>query len=170
MAEDGRCLHSFSLYLAGNFGVGANMAFRTEVLRELGGFDLALGPGTIARNGEELAVFARLAWRGHALAFEPAAIVHHTHRREEYALVRQVFNYGLGVAAMLTSLVFEDPRHLGRMLASLPRAVNAVLRGWQRKRSTRQPADQTRALARREVQGMLNGPFAYVRSRRREAA
>ena len=90
LGDDGRVRRSFSLYAAGSFGAGANMAFRSRALRELGGFDLALGAGTDARGGEDLLMFARLAWRGYSIGFEPAAIVHHTHRRDEASLERQI--------------------------------------------------------------------------------
>lgn len=165
IGDDGQSRAEFSLYLAGNFGVGANMAFRTQVLRELGGFESALGPGTITRNGEELAAFARLAWRGHSLGFEPRAIVHHVHRRERAALRRQIESYGVGFAAMLTALVLEDPRHLGRMLGTLPRGVRALSRGYRRKLDSHQPQRGTRELALRELRGMAMGPPAYIRSR-----
>ncbi len=144
------------------------MAFRSTALREVGGFELALGPGTITRNGEELATFARLVWRGDAIGFEPAALVRHSHRREHVELRRQVENYGCGNVAALTALVVEDPRHLGRMLAALPGVGRAVLQGARRKRDSGPPAAVTRELALCELRGMARGPLAYARSRRRE--
>ena len=56
------------------------MAFRTAALRELGGFDEALGPGTPAQAGEDLLVFLRLLAGGRRLAYEPGAFVWHWHR------------------------------------------------------------------------------------------
>ncbi|MFD0350139.1 hypothetical protein ACFQ0M_37130 [Kitasatospora aburaviensis] len=38
-------------FSTGRFGMGANMAFRTDVIRSLGGFDPATGTGTLARRG-----------------------------------------------------------------------------------------------------------------------
>lgn len=168
ISDDGERRTEFSLYLAGNFGVGANMAFRTQGLRDLGGFELALGPGTPTRNGEELAAFARLAWRGHSLGFEPAALVQHVHRRDYPALQRQITNYGRGFSAMLTALVMEDPRHLGRMLGSGHRAVQTIRRGYRRKLATHQPKQNTSGLAARELRGMVSGPASYLRARRSE--
>ena len=69
-----------SLYEMGELGLGSNMAFRTDVLRAAGGFDEALGTGTPTRGGEDLAILVELLAGGHRLAYEPAAIVHHTHR------------------------------------------------------------------------------------------
>ncbi len=166
IGDDGRVRRSFSLYAAGSFGPGANMAFRARPLRELGGFDPALGAGTIARGGEDLVMFARLAWRGYGVGFEPAAIVYHTHRREEAALERQIEGYGVGYGALLTALVLEDPRHLGRMLGTAGRAIRVMSAGYRDKLDAdRQPDSRTRELARLELRGMARGPLVYLRSR-----
>ncbi|HEU4349093.1 MAG TPA: glycosyltransferase, partial [Actinoplanes sp.] len=47
-------------YLPGKYGSGANMAFRTSVLRDLGGFDPVLGSGRAVRAGEDIDVLLRL--------------------------------------------------------------------------------------------------------------
>jgi GT2 family glycosyltransferase len=168
--DGGRVLRSFSLYAAGSFGAGANMAFRSRTLRELGGFDLALGAGTDARGGEDLMTFARLAWRGYSIGFEPAAIVHHTHRRDDPSLERQIYGYGLGYAALLTALVLDDPRHLARMLGTAGRAVRVMTAGYRDKLDAgAQPNRRTRELARMELCGMAAGPLVYLRSRIRRA-
>jgi len=168
--DDGRVVRSFSLYAAGSFGAGANMAFRADALRELGGFDCALGGGTDSQGGEDLAVFARLAWRGYAVAFEPASIVHHTHRREETSLDRQIKGYGVGYGALLTALALEDPRHLGRMAGTARRAVRIMSAGYRDKLDAdREPSRRTRELARMELRGMVAGPVVYLRSRLRGA-
>ena len=168
--DGGRVLRSFSLYAAGSFGAGANMAYRAGVLRELGGFDCALGAGTDTHGGEDLAMFARLAWRGYAVAFEPASIVHHTHRREETSLERQIKGYGVGYGALLTALVLEDPRHLGRMAGTARRAVQIMSAGYRDKLAVdRQPNPRTGELARMELRGMAAGPFVYLASRLRRS-
>lgn len=163
IADDGRVIGGFSLYATGSFGIGANMSFRTQALRELGGFSLALGPGTPSRNGEELEVFARLAWQGHCLGFEPAAVVKHTHRREIEALRRQIHNYGMGYAALLTALVLRDPRHLGRILGTARLAVPIFAGYFGKKLNAEQPSQLIRELARLELTGMAAGPAAYLR-------
>jgi hypothetical protein len=163
--DAGRLQRSFSLYAAGSFGPGGNMAFRTRTLHALGGFDLALGTGTPARGGEDLAMFARTAWHGHSLGFEPAATVHHHHYGDDDGLRRQIEGYGVGYGALLTALVLEDPRHVGRMLATVPRGVRAMGHGYRSKLDTTQPDPRNRELARLELRGILAGPAAYVRSR-----
>ena len=112
-------------------------------------------------------MFARLAWRGYAVGFEPAAIVHHTHRRDEASLERQIKGYGVGYGALLMALVLEDPRHLGRM-PGLPDAPCACMAaGYRDKLDERQRSRiaRTRELARMELRGMAAGPFVYLRSR-----
>ena len=44
-------------WAAGRFGAGANMAFRIDAARALGGFDEYLGPGTKAKGGEDIDLF-----------------------------------------------------------------------------------------------------------------
>jgi GT2 family glycosyltransferase len=167
--EDGLTRRSFSLYATGSFGHGANMAFRTQALRDLGGFDLALGTGTPACGGEDLAMFARLIWRGDSVGFEPAALVHHTHRRDGDGLRRQIEGYGIGWGALLLALALEDHRHLGRMLGTVPRGMRAMGNGYRHKlrseRSEPQPSSRTSELARLELQGIAAGPMRYLRSR-----
>jgi GT2 family glycosyltransferase len=182
IGTDGRVRRSFSLYATGSFGHGANMAIRAAALRDLGGFDLALGAGTATCGGEDLAIFARLIWRGHHIGFEPAAVVHHCHRREDRALRRQIEGYGIGWGATLLALIAEDPRHLGPMLATVPRGVSALAGGFWAKLRRRGPeaaetgppaaptaeVATTAELARLEMRGIALSPVRYVQSRRRE--
>ncbi len=168
VGDDGRRRHSFSLYAAGSLGAGANMAFRATALRELGGFDVALGAGTPAHGGEDLELFARLVWRGGSLGFEPAALVHHTHRRGDEALRRQIEGWGSGYTALLLALVLEDPRHLGSMLATVPRVACKLL-GREPSRGPPPLDPRLRELKQIERRGMLAGPAAYLRGRLRRS-
>jgi GT2 family glycosyltransferase len=156
-------------YASGRFGSGANMAFRAQWLRRAGGFDPALGTGTAARGGDDLAAFYRTVAAGSALVYEPAAIVYHAHRREEAALPRQSFGYGAGLTAYLASLVAEDPGRAG----DIARRVVPGLRyafGKKSARNVGRGRDYPRVLRLREVAGMAAGPFLYLRSRRQNPA
>ncbi|HEV3171215.1 MAG TPA: glycosyltransferase family 2 protein, partial [Actinocrinis sp.] len=73
-------------FTAGRFGSGANMAFTAAVLRAQGGFDPAVGAGSLARGGDDLLAFFRTAAAGHDIAYTPDAVVWHHHRRTEQAL------------------------------------------------------------------------------------
>jgi GT2 family glycosyltransferase len=154
-----------SLYATGEWGGGWNMAFRTSALRAAGGFDEALGIGTPTCGGEDLAMLVKLLSNGHPVAYEPSAIVHHTHRTTLAELERQTYGYGVGFTAMLTAIALRDPRHFVGLAMVAPAWVRSLLDPASTKRAGRTP-DFPRALARADLRGMLVGPFAYLRSRR----
>jgi O-antigen biosynthesis protein len=154
-------------YAAGAFGSGANMAFRTDVLRSAGGFDPATGAGTRARGGDDLAAFFGIIAGGYTLAYQPTALVRHRHRRELEALGRQMYDYGAGLSAYLTKLVVDRPGRLFDIARRAPRGAAHAFgarsggRAWE--------SGLSRDLARLERRGMLAGPAGYLieRSRRR---
>ena len=151
-------------FTAGTLGSGANMAFTTEHLARVGGFDPALGAGTTALGGDDLAAFYGVVAAGARLVYEPAAIVFHHHRRDFPSLRRQVYGYGAGLTAYLTGVVVEDP---ARALTMARHAAAGVRRavGPSSPLSQRRPVDYPRDLVRRERIGMLSGPGRYLRSR-----
>ena len=114
------------LYATGDYGSSATFAFRTAQLRAVGGFDVALGPGTLAPAGEDLELLVRLLIEGHRLGYEPGAIVHHAHRVGIDELEHQVRSYGIGLTAMLTAIVSRYPHHLIGLLSMLPRAARVI--------------------------------------------
>jgi O-antigen biosynthesis protein len=149
-------------YATGHFASGANLAFRTDALRGLGGFDPLLSTGTRSRGGEDLDVCLRLLLDGRVLLYEPAAIVWHRHP-DTYAQVRrQVFDYGAGLGAMATKQLLRGPSRAG-----LLRRVGPGLRYYVAKDSRK---NQTRGdsfprdLPWRERAGLLYGPVGYLRS------
>ena len=152
-------------FTAGTLGSGANMAFSMEALGQMRGFDPALGVGTIARGGDDLAAFVDVLQRGYRLVYEPDAIVHHRHARDMAALERQVHGYGVGLTAYLTSCVLRRPRTLATLLRLAPLGARHALSRDSAKNARLAP-DYPRRLARIERRGMLAGPVAYVRSRR----
>jgi O-antigen biosynthesis protein len=151
-------------YTAGQFGTGANCAFRTVVLRGLGGFDEALGPGTPAGAGEDLDLFVRTILAGHAIAYEPAAIGWHYHRAELDQLRRQLFNYGVGLAAFATKYL-SDRRTARDVLVRLPGGLRH-LRGIVKR--VERPAELPRTVLTAELLGLAWGPIAYGLGRRRD--
>ncbi len=164
---DGREVRRFAVYGAGICGAGANMAFRKTAFSRLGGFDLSLGPGTPARGGEDLVLFMRLLWEGGRIGFEPRAMISHSHRADYAGLRKQLHDYGLGYTALMTALVWQDPRHLGGILSQLPAFLRQLV--------TRRPTEEapTRpdeaplpgSLRLLEPSGMLRGSVAYLHSR-----
>ncbi len=110
-------------------------------------------------------MFIEMLAAGRALAHEPGAIVHHTHRRTMEELERQIGGYGIGLTAMLSALIWRDPRHIGGLIGMVPTALRRTLSSSSAKRS-RRGADYPPQLARADLLGLLSGPFAYARSRR----
>jgi GT2 family glycosyltransferase len=150
-------------FTAGRFGSGANMTYRTAWLRERGGFDAALGAGTLARGGDDLAAFARVVRDGGVLRYEPAAIVRHFHRRDYPSLQRQAYGYGVGLGAYLMSAMRHEPAAVPYMLRRAVPALRHLLSSASVKNS---PRSRTfpRELVWRERLGVLVGPIAYLRS------
>lgn len=150
-------------FTAGRFGSGTNMAFRTELLRTLGGFDPATGTGTPAHGGDDLLAFFRVVAGGRTLAYEPGAIVWHRHRRTADALKAQAFGYGAGLGAYLTGALIHEPRMRTALLRRLPGGIRYAA---TRARGRAQPGTGwSRKLALLEIGGLLYGPLGYLRSR-----
>ncbi|MFG3491856.1 glycosyltransferase [Streptomyces sp. NPDC047972] len=153
-------------FTAGRFGSGANMAFRTELLHGLGGFDPATGTGTPARGGDDLLAFFRVLAHGRSLAYEPTAIVWHRHRRTHEALAAQAYGYGAGFGAFLAAALAHEPRMLPALLRRLSGGVRyAIARNRERAGPAAGPDGTPSSLARLELRGLLYGPIGYLRSR-----
>jgi GT2 family glycosyltransferase len=152
-------------YTSGAFGSGANMAFRTDYLRRRRGFDAALGTGTIAMGGDDLAAFYDVVSAGHRLVYEPGAIVLHQHYRDYAALRRQTYGYGAGLGAHLTRCLIADPRLVFALALSASTALRrarTIVRPPVASGLPPYPAD----LSRQQLRGLMSGPWRYVRSRR----
>jgi GT2 family glycosyltransferase len=93
----------------GRFGSGCNMAFRVDDLRRLGGFDEALDTGPPLPGGGDLDIFYRVLRAGHALVYEPRALVFHRHRRDRRALRHQYWTWGTSFMAFLHKTYRSDP-------------------------------------------------------------
>jgi GT2 family glycosyltransferase len=151
-------------YCPGLYGSGNNVAFRAEVLRQLGGYDVALGPGTPARAGEELDLFFSIITGGHRIAYQPSALVWHHHRATDAELATQLRDYGTGLSALMTKWATKSPSHAWALGRRLPVGARQA---W-RHRGT--PGEQPipARLRRAEWQGMLSGPAALWAGRRRQ--
>jgi GT2 family glycosyltransferase len=83
-------------------GNGCNMAFRNNVLKQLGGFDEALGAGTKLPGGDEMDMFYRVIRAGHELVYEPRALARHRHRRTKTELLEQLKGHQKGLTAFIS--------------------------------------------------------------------
>ena len=151
-------------YTVGRFGAGASMAFRATFLRDVGGFDPALGTGSLARGGEDLAIFFQVMTRGYKLVYEPASLLYHLHRRDYLDLRKQIYNCGVGLTAYLTKSLLDSPRLLFDFVVKVPYGLFFALSS-RSPRNSKKSAHYPKELTALELKGMLYGPFAYLRSR-----
>ena len=153
---------------AGQFGAGANMSLRRELVLALGGFDDALDTGKPLPGGGDLDIFYRVVRSGATLAYEPEAAVYHEHRRELEALRRQYYTWGTGFMAYVAKSMRSDPARAGQF-----RALIIYWFCWQMKRMAKQLAGREAtplSMILGEVWGGVVGICGeYDRSRRRVA-
>ncbi len=152
-------------YAAGAFGSGANMAFKTAILNRLGGFDPALGAGSAASGGDDLAAFFQIIAAGYQLVYQPSALIHHRHRREYLGLRQQAYGYGVGLTAYLTKTLLDKPSRVFDFMLRAPAGL-AHLMNPRSPKNRKKQADYPDELSWLERKGMLYGSFAYLRSRR----
>lgn len=153
-------------YAAGEFGSGANTSLRADFARATGGFDPALGVGTIACGSEDLDVFVRTLMAGHALVYEPAAMIWHRSPDTAPDVRSEVFRYGVSLAAVITKLAVGG--HTRQILRRLPTALR-FLRDPESRKNAGKRREYPRSLDWMEYAGMVLGPLAYAESRRRTA-
>jgi GT2 family glycosyltransferase len=152
----------------GRCGSGANMAFDAACLRRLGGFDPALGTGTRAKGGDDLAAFFSVLAGGWRIVYQPAAVVRHFHRDTDAALAGQAYGYGVGLGAYLAQAVSHHPGLASR--TALSAARDRARRRHDLGPHPVQPGTSDRfagwppQLARLGRRGAVAGPFAYLTS------
>jgi hypothetical protein len=151
-------------FTVGKLGSGANMSFDKDALRAAGGFDPAIGAGTVARGGDDLAALFSILATGHSLTYEPAALVWHRHRRDVEALAKQAYGYGVGLGAYLASVLAQHPRMIAGAAARLPAGLRYALRS-DSPRNQHSAGVWPQELVRLERRGLAYGPVAYAVSR-----
>ncbi|TSD95448.1 glycosyltransferase [Gordonia rubripertincta] len=147
------------------FGTGANFAVRRDVVVGLGGFDEALGAGSAAGSGEDMDIFVRILLSGRLVAREPAALVWHSHRETVAELEQQMYNYGVGLSAMVFKLLVHPRTGLlvTRRLAVGVRHLGAVTETPHSAAIDAEPA--LAQLRGKEIAGVLRGPWQFLRGR-----
>ena len=151
-------------YKAGMFGCGASMAFTASVLREIGGFDPALGGTGPSRCAQDIALLFKVVLYGHKLVYEPASLVYHLNRREYTALYKQIYNYGIGLTAYLTKIMLENPELLPDFVFQGIQALLHSLRNRSPK-DNKKLATYPQELSELKLKGMIYGPLAYIQSK-----
>jgi glycosyltransferase involved in cell wall biosynthesis len=86
---------------------GANIAFRREVLLEIGGFDPLFGAGCSLFAAEDLDAAARASAAGWKGEYRPEVAVSHHHGRNASDAARLKKSYGIGVGAYHMKLLLR---------------------------------------------------------------
>jgi glycosyltransferase involved in cell wall biosynthesis len=150
------------LYPLPAFGSGGNMAFRTECLRSVEGFDPCLGAGTRTHAGEDTRVLSSVLLAGEAVLHWPAAVTWHTHRREMEALRKQLYGYNAGVSGFYASMIRSRPAVALDVLRLVPHALRDFRGGDRNLRVGRLPDDFPDYLLKASRRGLLQGGFMYA--------
>jgi glycosyltransferase involved in cell wall biosynthesis len=87
---------------------GANMAFRCQVLGEIGGFDPLFGAGSLF-PAEDLDAANRASAAGSKGQYRPEIVVHHHHGRKAPDAAAMWKSYGLGIGACYMKLFLRGP-------------------------------------------------------------
>jgi O-antigen biosynthesis protein len=98
---------------------GCNMAFRRNVLLEIGGFN-----PIFARAGDDVDVCWRVQRQGYRIAFAPSALVWHRHRQSVRAYWKQQVGYGEGESWLMDrypeKFAGDRPLWTGRIYSPIP--------------------------------------------------
>lgn len=146
------------LLWASGFGVGVNMAFRRDLFAQIGQFDVALDVGTPSRGGGDVEMFHRLVAQGYTLAYEPAMLVWHTHRRYRSALHQQIHDNGRSFGCYLLTCLRNRSVQPSTVLSFF---LIDWLSKWICANLIRPPRNLPRYFALIELAGVLTSPFAY---------
>jgi glycosyltransferase involved in cell wall biosynthesis len=149
-------------YASAALGDGGSLMMPTQVAREIGGFDPALGPSTLACGGEKHDLLVRMLRRGYALSYEPSAVVWREDPGAAESGRRRAYRHGVGLGAMVGKQLVSGPhrRQWLRNLAAELRRRRDPDSGQGIERSSRRP----RHLKLVTLFGMLVGPIAYLLS------
>lgn len=152
---------------AGDYGTGANMAFRRSLFGRIGAFDPALDVGTATRGGGDLDMFFRVLKAGQVLVYEPRALVRHRHRRTMEALRSQIADHGVSFSSYIvrSALAYPDERLSFARLAGWWWAKTAFRVLWPKA----SPAWALRRLGLVELRGCIVGLTRYPLAKRAAA-
>lgn len=156
---------SWPYHGTGQFGTGANMAYRRVLFEQIGYFDPALDVGTVTNGGGDLEMFFRVLKEGHTLVYEPNAIVRHRHRREYSKLRTQIANNGIGLYSYFVRSALAYPEERSTFI----RFGLRWLWWWNIRRlliSLFRPLRLPRDLIWAELWGSFRGLSRYLQARR----
>ena len=149
---------------AGQFGTGANMAYRRSIFEEIGYFDPALDVGTPTHGTGDLDMFIRVLQAGYRLTYSPRAMIRHRHRRDYTQLRKQISFNG-----SLYALWFKIATHYPTQRLSCYKVGLWWMLYWNIRRLIIASFHRTqfpRDLMMAECLGALSGLTAYPKSNR----
>jgi hypothetical protein len=155
------------LYPLPGFGAGGNMAFRTDALRAIGGFDNRLGSVTI-HGGEETRALSELLWRGSMILHWPPAVTWHYHRRTDEELEKQMFGYAAGLTGFYMSWLLASPTSALGIARLIPRGVRRISASRNADDPDGAPAGFPEHLLRASRRGLYRGAWMYLREIRHQ--
>lgn len=153
---------------AWEIGAGANMAFRRDVFRLVGGFDERLDVGAAGCSGDS-EMWYRILAEGWNCLYLPNIVVYHLHRSTMAGLMRQLFYYMRGhVAALLVQYErYGYPGDKRRIYLGLPQyyfkrllektvinEIRGCISGWRYYRSVKNAGRGTKI----EEEPLVLGP------------
>ncbi len=151
----------------GQFGTGANMAYRRSIFDEIGYFDPALDVGTVTNGGGDLEMFIRILQAQYALLYEPQAMIRHRHRRE-YAQLKRQISFNGSLYALWYCIATRSPQQAGSAL----KIATWWMLYWNVRRwiiSTLHPTQFPKELVNAEFSGAFPSLFTYPKACRRAA-
>jgi len=87
-------IDQYSLINDWSFILGANMAYRRDVLEQIGGFD------PLFKSNEDSDIAIRVKLRGYTLKYSEGAVIYFRHRSNLRELIRQQYGYGIGFSRL----------------------------------------------------------------------
>ena len=94
-------------YLRPGTVMGANMAFRRQVLIDIGGFDPLFGPGAPFKSTEDLDLGSRASAKGWMGQYHPEVVVRHHHERRACDVAYLAKCYSIGTGAYNMKLLLK---------------------------------------------------------------
>ena len=140
------------------------MAVDSKALGAVGGFDTALGAGTMSLASEDTRALTDLLLAGGTVVYQPSAITYHFHRGGHRALRRQMHGYGAGLTAFYTSILLSRPGCAVDLLRLGPNFARAAF-GPDSLRGGDLPSDFPTDLRWANRRGLLEGPIRYLTAR-----
>lgn len=144
-------------------GAGANMAFRKNIFEEVGYFDERLDVGAAGCSGDSEQWYRILA-NGFRIAYNPLAVVGHSHRSSIADLKKQLYGYmrGFTVAILIQYQTFGHSGNIRHLIKVFPFYYMTLLgKGFPFYNS------KYRTLFS-EMAGIISGLFYYWRHRERK--